>query len=337
MNAGQAGLKLFTLILLTLLALGIFADLTVGEVNIPPRCLLGCANGAYRLIILDIRMPEAIASIIVGAVLGLSGASMQHMLRNPLADPYTTGIAGSAVVGALLGYLLVVAGKLTGTWALLSIQALSATLALASSIIVAVAGFGLGPTGIILLGLLVTLLSYIATIFLVMAIESINPLITLQPLYIMYGDLSAVTWSDVLVMSIALTPLIPLAGRLRMLDLVALGDDVASSSGVNPNYVRAIFTALPSIPLASALAYTGVIGFVGIIAPYLVRHAVGRGSATVVLPLSAIAGSVILEYADALSKVLVKGYVMPITAVTGIIGIPLIIYMVAKGGLGVYA
>jgi len=120
----------------------------------------------------------------------------------------------------------------------------------------------------------------------------------------------------------------------RYIDLLMLGDDVAKASGVNPVNVRRILVALTSVPLAVSLAFTGIIGFVGIMAPYVVRQMTGRGSGSVVVPWSGLVGSLILTYSYLASRIMIKGYVVPITAVTGIAGIPLLMWMIARGGFG---
>jgi len=318
-----------------LLLVGLILNLILGEVNVPYTCLVTCSQVKYRVIILDIRLPSTLASLVVGYVLGVSGAVMQGVLRNPLAEPFTTGIASAAVLGGLLGYLLVLVGGLTGSYSTLAIPILALVVGLSSSIVVVMLGSRLGVIGLILMGILITLLSYAASMIVMLMIESINPTASIQPLYLLYGNLSGVLWWQVYAMLASAVPTILIIIYLsRYIDLLMLGDDVAKASGVNPVNVRRILVALTSVPLAVSLAFTGIIGFVGIMAPYVVRQMTGRGSGSIVVPWSGLVGSLILTYSYLASRIMIKGYVVPITAVTGIAGIPLLMWMIVRGGFG---
>ncbi|WP_291766979.1 FecCD family ABC transporter permease [Caldivirga sp. UBA161] len=318
-----------------LLLIGFTLNLTLGEVNVPSNCLIHCNQVKYRVIIMDIRLPSALTSILVGYVLGASGAVMQGILRNPLAEPFTTGIASAAVLGGLLGYLLVLIGKLTGALAASAIPLLALLIGLFSSLMVVMLGSRLGIVGLILMGILITLLSYAASMIIMLIIESINPTASIQPLYLLYGNLSGILWWQFYVMLIAAAPtVLMVAYSSRYVDLLMLGDDVAKASGVNPAAVRRRLVALISIPLAVSLAFTGVIGFIGIIAPYAVRQLTGRGSGGIIIPGSGLVGSLILTYSYLASRIMIRGYVVPITAVTGLAGIPILMWMLLKGGFG---
>ena len=318
-----------------LLLIGFTLNLTLGEVNVPSNCLIHCSQVKYRVIIMDIRLPSALTSILVGYVLGVSGAVMQGILRNPLAEPFTTGVASAAVLGGLLGYLLVLIGKLTGSLAASAIPLLALVIGLFSSLIVVMLGSRLGIVGLILMGILITLLSYAASMIIMLIIESINPTISMQPLYLLYGNLSGILWWQFYVMLITAVPTILMVTySSRYVDLLMLGDDVAKASGVNPVAVRRRLVALISIPLATSLAFTGVIGFIGIIAPYTVRQLTGRGSGSIIIPGSGLVGSLILTYSYLASRIMIKGYIVPITAVTGLVGIPVLMWMILKGGFG---
>ncbi|MGC8570053.1 MAG: iron ABC transporter permease [Caldivirga sp.] len=327
--------KTMYLLVPILLLAGFILNLILGEVNVPYSCLIHCSQVKYRIIIDYIRLPSTLASILVGYVLGASGAVMQGMLRNPLAEPFTTGIASAAVLGGLLGYLMVLVGKLTGLYATLAIPLLALAVALASSLVVVMMGSRLGVIGLILMGILITLLSYAVSMILMLIIESINPTASMQPLYLLYGNISGILWWQLYIILASAAPtMLALAYSSRYVDLLMLGDDVAKASGVNPVAVRRILVTLVSIPLAVSLAFTGVIGFVGIIAPYVVRQMTGRGSGSIIIPISGIMGSLILAYSYLASRIMVKGYVIPITAVTGLVGIPLLMWMIARGGFG---
>ncbi len=181
-----------------------------------------------------------------------------------------------------------------------------------------------------------TLLTSSLIIIVEILISELNPSAIVQPLYVLYGDLNGVTWSTVFIITIAsIIPLLALISYGRRLDLMLLGDDVVHASGLDPNRTRFIILTLASIPVATAMAFTGIIGFVGLVAPYVARYVEGRGgSHAAVLPMSGIVGALMLSLSNAASRS-ISNYVIPITAVTGIVGIPLIVLMLYKGAYNV--
>ena len=316
--------------LIALVLLSILLNMVIGTVKVPLRYIL-MPSGIYKIIIIDIRLPEALTGVLVGFILGMTGATFQSIFRNPLVDPFTIGNAGAAVLGALLAYLLILMHLINSYLSLVAMPLLAFIFALATSLAVSYMGSRGGPLGLVLVGVMFTLLTSSLIIIIEILISEINPSAIVQPLYVLYGDLNGISWSNLLAITIAsLVPLMILINYGKQLDIMLLGDDVAHASGLDPGRTRFIMLSLASIPIATAMAFTGIIGFVGLVSPYVARYAEGRGSHTAVLPTSGIIGALMLSLSNAISRS-ISNYIIPITAVTGIVGIPLIILMLYRG------
>lgn len=316
--------------LIALVLLSILLNMVIGTVKVPLRYIL-MPSGIYKIIIIDIRLPEALTGVLVGFILGMTGATFQSIFRNPLVDPFTIGNAGAAVLGALLAYLLILMHLINSYLSLVAMPLLAFIFALATSLAVSYMGSRGGPLGLVLVGVMFTLLTSSLIIIIEILISEINPSAIVQPLYVLYGDLNGISWSNLLAITIAsLVPLMILINYGKQLDIMLLGDDVAHASGLDPGRTRFMLLSLASIPIATAMAFTGIIGFVGLVSPYVARYAEGRGSHTAVLPTSGIIGALMLSLSNAISRS-ISNYIIPITAVTGIVGIPLIILMLYRG------
>jgi|OSPMetMinimDraft_2_1075162.scaffolds.fasta_scaffold00063_15 iron complex transport system permease protein len=323
-------MRLLKAALIALVLLSILLNMVIGTVKVPLRYIL-MPSGIYKIIIIDIRLPEALTGVLVGFILGMTGATFQSIFRNPLVDPFTIGNAGAAVLGALLAYLLILMHLINSYLSLVAMPLLAFIFALATSLAVSYMGSRGGPLGLVLVGVMFTLLTSSLIIIIEILISEINPSAIVQPLYVLYGDLNGISWSNLLAITIAsLVPLMILINYGKQLDIMLLGDDVAHASGLDPGRTRFMLLSLASIPIATAMAFTGIIGFVGLVSPYVARYAEGRGSHTAVLPTSGIIGALMLSLSNAISRS-ISNYIIPITAVTGIVGIPLIILMLYRG------
>ncbi|MFP3297719.1 MAG: iron ABC transporter permease [Thermocladium sp.] len=323
-------MRLLKVALIALVLLSILLNMVIGTVKVPLRYIL-MPSGIYKIIIIDIRLPEALTGVLVGFILGMTGATFQSIFRNPLVDPFTIGNAGAAVLGALLAYLLILMHLINSYLSLVAMPLLAFVFALATSLAVSYMGSRGGPLGLVLVGVMFTLLTSSLIIIIEILISEINPSAIVQPLYVLYGDLNGISWSNLLAITIAsLVPLMILINYGKQLDIMLLGDDVAHASGLDPGRTRFMLLSLASIPIATAMAFTGIIGFVGLVSPYVARYAEGRGSHTAVLPTSGIIGALMLSLSNAISRS-ISNYIIPITAVTGIVGIPLIILMLYRG------
>lgn len=268
-------------------------SLIAGKVWVPPA-ILG-SDDPRALIIMELRLPRTLLAALVGAALGMSGAAMQGYLRNPLADPGLLGVSSGAALGAVISLFFGYAAQawLLPTFALTGAAAAMALLALlvgrSGSLIV----FTLG--GVIL--------SSIAGSMTALAISlAPTPFATSQIVTWLMGALTDRSWDDV---TIAL-PLIAigialLAATARSLDVLTLGEPAARSMGVDPLRLQLLIIGGVGLCVGASVAAAGIIGFVGLIVPHLVRPFVGHRPSAMLLP-SAIAGALLLVVADSVVR-----------------------------------
>lgn len=246
-------------------------------------------------IILELRMPRTLLAAIVGAALGLSGAVMQGYLRNPLADPGLFGVSAGAALGAVLSMYFGYAGL---PWLLPAFALTGAALTMA------ILALLVGRSGsIIVFTLAGVILSSLAGSMTALAISlAPTPFATSQIVTWLMGALTDRSWNDV---GLAL-PLIALGAALlaftgRTLDVLTLGESAARSMGVDPVRLQVLVVAGVALCVGASVATAGVIGFVGLIVPHIVRPFVGNRPSAVLLP-SALAGALLLLLADSMVR-----------------------------------
>ncbi|SMB21068.1 ABC-type Fe3+-siderophore transport system, permease component [Sterolibacterium denitrificans] len=320
---------ILVLVLLTLLGLGSLAlALGAGTLSIPPGEILAALAGqdtASRAIIMDLRLPRALAGFACGGLLALAGALMQVLLRNPLADPYVLGISGGAGVGALLAMLLGLAGWLLSGFAFAG--------ALAAMLLV----FGLArgdgswtQTRLLLTGVVVAA-GCGAIIALILSIAPEQQLHGM--LFWLMGDLSQVIASTpvLLLLALALAVVLPFA---RELNLLTRGADQAHALGVAVTRLRRIIYVVASLATAGAVTVAGSIGFVGLIVPHLVRLSIGNAMGSdhrLLLPATVLAGGSLLVLADTLARTVIAPTQLPVGVLTALIGVPVFLFLLGRG------
>jgi len=309
--------------------LGILAAATVVAFLIslavgPSGFGFGPTGEAGSLIFWEIRLPRAILGALVGATLGLSGAALQGYLRNPLAEPSLVGVSGGAALGAVLAIHL--------GWS----QALALALpvggligaAVAMLAVVALAGAHGGPVTLILAGLAV---SGIATALISLALNlSQNPFASVEMVFWLMGSLADRSLTQVWLAAPLM--LIGMGGMLlvgRALDALTLGEDAARSMGIDLARIRWIIVASTALSVGAATAVTGVIGFVGLLVPHVLRPFAGHRPG-LLLPASALAGAVFLLVADTGLRLVQPWMELRIGVLTALIGAPFFVWLVLK-------
>ncbi|MEM9330601.1 MAG: iron ABC transporter permease [Pseudomonadota bacterium] len=274
------------------------------------------------LIMQEIRLPRAILGAVIGATLGLAGAVMQGLLRNPLAEPGLLGISASASLGAVLAIY-------TGLAAVfplgLPIAALTGSM-IAVLLILAIAGMSGSVLTIILAGIAVS--SFAGAMTSLALNLSPNPFAALEIVFWMLGSLNDRSMVHVqLAVPFILFGWLMLFSVSRALDVLTLGEEVAASTGVNLTRVRllAIFGTAASVGAATAVA--GAIGFVGLIVPHILRPLVGAQPSRL-LPASALGGAVLLLAADIAVRLIAPERDLKIGVLTAIIGAPFFLWIV---------
>ena len=314
------------LVLALLAAAGVasfMAALAVGSMPVPLAEVVAALLGEQppnAAIILDLRLPRALAGFACGGLLALAGALMQVLLRNPLADPYVLGISGGAGVGAMLAILLGLG--MAGLNGLAFLGALGAMLLV----------FGLAhgdgawtQTRLLLTGVIVAA-GCGAVIALMLSIAPEHKLRGM--LFWLMGDLSQ-TGSPLIAIGILALGLITAMPFARELNLLARGNDTAQTLGVDVRRLRYIVYALASLLTAVAVTSAGSIGFVGLVVPHLVRLVIGNDQ-RLLLPAAVLAGGALLTLADTLARTLVAPQQLPVGVLTALIGVPVFLFLLAR-------
>ena len=269
-------------------------------------------------IVWQLRAPRVVLGLLVGGMLALAGGSYQGVFRNPLVDPYLLGVAAGAGLGATLA--IAYGGSAVDSYDLLPIAAFAGAglgVALAYTLGSAGAG-GRSPAALVLAG--VTVVAFLTAIQTFVQQQHTQ---SLQEVYSwILGRLDTAGWHDVgLVAPYVLVSSAVLLLHRRLLDVLAVGDEEASTLGVDVKRVRIIIVVFATVGTAAAVAVSGLIGFVGIIVPHAVRLAIGS-SYRIVLPLSLLAGAGFLVFADVIARTIVSPAELPIGVITAFFGAP---------------
>ena len=308
---------------LCLLAVGSFMlALMVGSFKVAPADVLATLfgqEGSGGEVVIELRLPRAIAGFACGGLLALAGALMQVLLRNPLADPYVLGLSGGAACGAL-------AALLAGVAALVTPAAFAG--ALVSTVIV----FGLArsagawsSTRLLLTGIVVAA-GWGALIMLLLAVAPDAQVRGM--LFWLIGDLSGATHGGSALWALAgvLLLALPLA---RDATLLARGEVTAATLGVPVRSVALALHALAAAATAVAVTLAGSVGFVGLVVPHAVRLVVGNDQ-RVLLPASALAGGALLVLADTLARTVVAPAQLPVGVLTALAGVPMFLWLLRR-------
>ncbi|EKO3943795.1 iron ABC transporter permease [Vibrio fluvialis] len=285
-------------------------------------------DGSTRVIVTNLRLPIALMAIIVGGSLGVGGAEMQTLLNNPMASPYTLGMAAAAGFGAALmlyiGSLGMDSHYAVPLGAFLCCM-LSACFLFALASMRHITSGQLILAGIALLFLFQSLLSLVQFIA--------SPELSQQILFWLFGSLSKATWSNLTITAVVVMGGFTLLMRDSWkLTALRLGEERAKSVGVNVQRLRLKILFIVAVMTATVTSFVGIIGFIGIVAPNIAKILVGEDQ-RFFLPLSFLIGAFLLSTASVLSKVIVPGALFPIGIVTAIIGVPFFFWLiVAKRG-----
>lgn len=281
------------------------------------------ADLTLRAIVWDLRLPMALMALTVGVALGTSGATMQTLLDNPLASPYTLGLAAAAGFGASLCIQ-------NGGWGLNPsfIVPLCAFVfaCLASATIYGVGNIrGMGTDTMVLAG--------IALLFLFHSLQSLlqfkaTPEVGQQIVFWLFGSLAKATWTSVQITAVACLIALPLLMREAWkMTALRLGEQRARALGVNVMWLRFVTIALISFMTATAISFVGTIGFIGLVAPHLSRLFVGEDQ-RFLLPMSGLVGALLLSAASVISKILMPGVLVPVGIVTAVVGVPFFLHLI---------
>lgn len=278
----------------------------------------------HEAALLSVRLPRILLALASGATLGIAGASLQALFRNPLAEPMIIGVSGGAACGAVAWIVFGGLGLGLGAWGL-PFAAFGASL-------IATAGVMLGARGEGRLDIATLLLSGLATNALTSAILGYMIYLATETqvralTFWMLGSLGGATWDSIapaiLLMAVGVAVLTAMA---RPFDVLALGEAEAGHLGVPVERVKTITVVAVALGVGAATALTGVVGFVGLISPHIVRL-IGGSDHRFVMPGSALLGALIVTLADVVARTLVAPAELPIGVVTSAIGAPFFFWL----------
>ncbi len=323
-----------------LLLVGLVLGVGMGTVGIDPRDtiailghrLLGLDlartwSDQSEVIVMDLRLPRVLTTMLVGAALAVAGVTFQGLLRNPLADPYVLGTASGAALGAAIAVLIPVRSLILGFGLLNGLAFVGAIVAV--TVVYRLARLsGLAPlTGLLLTGYAVgSLLA--AGLAMAMYLSGAG----LRQIFgYLLGGFANASWEHLLgAFPIVVVSSVLIMLRARTLNGLLLGEETAAHLGIDVRRERRILLGLASLVTAAAVAISGLIGFIGLVVPHVVRLLVGP-SARLVLPLSALGGAALLAYADLAARLMGD---IPVGVVTAVIGAPFFILVLRRSRAG---
>lgn len=339
-------LLIATLIMITIISVGI--AVSIGQVRIPLaesyRILLTKLTGfqwgatpieagSFTDIIWQIRFPRVLMAMFIGAGLALCGAVMQAAVQNPLADPYILGISSGASLGAtfaiLIGFGAIGWLGQTGVafWAFAGAMG-------ASLLVLTLAGIRGKMTSVklVLAGMVINALCSAFSNFIIYFANNAEGIKTVT--FWTMGSLAASGWNKLpLVGIVVLVAILFFLLQSRVLNTMLLGDEAAVTLGINLSVYRRLYMLLTALVTGVMVASCGMIGFVGLIIPHIVRGLVGSDHRKV-MPVSVLFGAIFLIWTDVIARSLISSVELPIGIITAMIGAPMFMYMLVKKGYG---
>jgi len=321
------GIAILVVLALVSLSLGA-AHLGIGEVfrALVARVLpfIGVESSQLAdVVIWHLRLPRALMGIIAGMGFAVSGAAMQGVLRNPLASPFTIGISSAAAFGASLAIITGVSVVGGGQYLVIAnafFFALVATFAVYGIARIR----GTSPETLILAGIAIMYLFSAATSLLHYGATEEELQVVIHWLF---GSLARTSWNSLLIVFIVLVACQLLLLKYSWdLNAMAGGDETATSLGVNASRVRIVCMALASLITATIICFTGIIGFVCLVAPHLTRMVIGSDH-RFLLPCSCVVGALLLLGADTVGRTIVQPAEIPVGIMTALIGVPFFLYL----------
>jgi iron complex transport system permease protein len=308
----------------------ILLDIRLGSVRISFAEMAGQLTGHSKLtdqqaiILYRFRLPRVAAALLAGAALPVCGLQMQTLFRNPLAGPYVLGISSGASFGAALVVLGAGATGLVAAWSL----ALAAWLGAGVVMVLLMAVSFRIKDGLTILILGIMFSSGLAAVISIMQYFSHADALKSFVIWSM-GSLGNLTGSQLGIMALAILPLLVLTtGYAKVLNGLMLGEEYAATMGIRIIRARTLILATTSIMAGSVTAFCGPVGFIGIAVPHIARFLFRKGDHRILLPATMITGMVTLVLSDIISQLPGTERVLPINAVTSLIGIPVVIWLV---------
>ncbi|GBF10094.1 hemin transport system permease protein HmuU [Tepidibacillus sp. HK-1] len=326
--------------LILLLMFSMILSLMIGSVSVPPnltvRILLNHLpflnlepnwSIGQESIVWNLRLPRVFLSLLVGAMLSIAGVAFQGVLRNPLADPYILGVSSGAALGAAMTILFGHQIGFLGQFSLPLFAFIGAIISLGLVILLTSTQHIRSNEILILAGVVIQAFSgAILTFLIALSGEKMQSII-----FWMMGSLANHDWIDVrILLPYFLVGLLYLGTQYRELNILALGEQAATHLGIEVEKKKFYILTVASLLAAAAVSIVGIIGFVGLIIPHLIRLLTGPNHRNL-LPISTLAGALFLLWADTIARTIIPSREIPIGVVTAMIGAPFFAYLLRKG------
>jgi iron complex transport system permease protein len=327
---------------IVLLAFLLVVSVSMGAANIPLSHVVLTLAGKtiskqFETIIWNIRLPQALAAMVAGSGLAVAGAAMQAILRNPLGSPFTLGISHAAGFGAAFSIMILGSGAMSSTSLsavtisnpyMTTLMAFVFSL-VAAGVIIAVSKIrGASPETMVLTGIALASLFTAGTMLLQFFADDVQ---LAAMVFWTFGDVARAGWSELGILTIvtgaAAAYLIANAWNYNAIDT---GDETAKGLGVSVDRVRLIGLLLSSLITAVIVAFLGIIGFVGLVCPHIVRRLIG-GDHRFLMPATLVVGSIMLLGSDTAARLILAPHLLPVSVLTAFMGAPVFIYLVIRG------
>lgn len=335
---------IFLIVLLTLLVLIFFFSIFIGASSLSFSetfyGIFGKGDDTSIRIVQKIRIPRVLSGLLCGAMLSLSGLIMQNSLDNPMASPSTLGISNASVLGANVAIIIVSGGVVdtaNGTaWNSFNPYAVSIFAFIFSILTTLLILFlnrirGFEPGTLVLTGVaLSSLLTAITTLLQYFATD----IQLSSAIYWSFGDLSRTGYDRILILFVVfIIGFVVTMFFSKHMNAMSLGDEQARTIGINTSVVRVVLLIVASLMTAICISFVGTIGFIGLVIPHILRKFIGNDN-RILVPSSAIFGSIVLILSDDIARAILQGYSLPVGAITAILGAPFFLYIVFRYNRG---
>jgi iron complex transport system permease protein len=317
-------------------------SISVGAVRIPPssvvKTLLGSSfSKQYDIIIRNIRLPQALTAIVAGIGLAVSGTAMQSILRNPLGSPFTLGISQAAAFGAAFSVMVLGSGSMHST-VTDAVNIANPYLTTSIAFIFSLVGVGVillitrirraSPEVMVLAGVAMGSLFTAGTMFLQYFADDVQ---LAAMVFWTFGDTARASWRELgfITVVVVLASIFFMFNRWNY-NAIDAGDETANGLGVNVKRVRIFGMLVASVVTAIIVSFLGIIGFVGLVCPHIVRRLIGDDH-RFLIPGTCIIGAILLLAADIVARVMLAPHILPVAILTSLLGAPVFIYLLIRG------
>jgi len=317
-------------------------SISVGAVKVPPlavvKTLLGYSvTGQFDIIILNIRLPQALTAIVAGFGLAVSGAAMQSVLRNPLGSPFTLGVSQAAAFGAAFSVMILGSGAMHSTAAdavVVSNPYLTTSIAFFFSLV----GVGVillitrirraSPEVMVLAGIAMGSLFTAGTMFLQYFADDVQ---LAAMVFWTFGDTARASWRELaFITAVVFFAMVYFMFNRWNFNAIDAGDETANGLGVVVKRVRIYGMIVASVTTAVIVAFLGIIGFVGLVCPHIVRRIIGDDH-RFLIPGTCVMGGILLLSSDTIARIMLTPNTLPVAILTSLLGVPVFVYLLVRG------